>query len=234
MSAQLDLAGYFDYSTFRQTTFRYPMFFYPITRIQHAMRQRLITPKLFAALDVRTRDIYYQRAPGDRPPLYHVRKLRTAVRTLAASLPCWRPKQEEVERRRERRELIRREKAEVLRRREGGVGGELYEEKKAEREFHRMRRRRRVGQATPRVDGQEDEDEEEEEEELPSAVRRKYFGTDMKREDEAERIGVIMRRLKDVVHSTAPDMYDSDEDTDADHFEDRELDEYEDARHEDT
>ena len=203
MSAQLDLVGYLDYETFRVMTFRFPMLFYPITRIQQAMRDRVITRKLFAALDVRTSDIYYQRVVGDRPPLYTLRKLRHYCRLLTYSL-CWwrRMRSVEVEERNERRERIRREKEEVQRRRRGGVGGELWEEKRAEMEFMRARKRARrlarqreldAAGVQPRSD---DEDDEDDEEELPSIVRRKYFGTDVKQDDDPEKIKAIVRRIK--------------------------------------
>ena len=209
MSAQLDLVGYLDYETFRVMTFRFPMLFYPITRIQQAMRDRVITRQLFATLDVRTSDIYYQRTVGDRPPLYAMRKMRHYCRLLMYSVCWWRKmRMAEVEERIERRERIRREKEEVKRRRQGGVGGELWEEKRAEMEFMRARKRTRllVRQRQLAAAGeplQSDEEEEDDEEDVPSNVRRKYFGTDMKREDDPEKIDAIVRRIKEVVHSVS-------------------------------
>ena len=207
MSAQLEAMGQFDYSTFRLMTRRYPMLFYPFTRIQLSMREQLITSRLFDALDARTGDIYHERRGGDRAPLYHLRKTVTRLRMLALALCscCGRrgAREEALEKRRERRETIKREKAEVKRRRVGGVDGELWQEKKAEIDFLRMRRRasqearRRRG-----VQGADQDDDDEEEEELPSAVRRKYFGADANlKEDDPERIRKIVQKLRDVVHS---------------------------------
>ena len=212
MSAQLDLVGYLDYETFRVMTFRFPMLFYPITRIQQAMRDRVITRPLFAQLDTRTSDIYLQRVVGDRPPLYAVRKLRHYCRLLAFSL-CWwrRMRSEELVERVERRERIRLEKEQAKRRRQGGVGGELYEEKRAENDFmrarkraRRMARQRRLAAAgEPAMSSEEEEEEDDADEDVPSAMRRKYFGEEAKADDDPEKIDAIVRRIKDVVHSVS-------------------------------
>jgi hypothetical protein len=209
MAAQLESMGQFDYSTFRLMTRRYPMLFYPFTRIQLSMRRQLITSRLFEALDARTGDIYHERRGGDRARLYHLRKTVTRLRMLAMALCgccCKRAvREEEMEKRRERREAIKREKAEVKRRRVGGVDGELWQEKKAEMDFLRMRRRATQQARLRRGQQPADEDDDEEEEELPSAVRRKYFGADTNlKEDDPERIRKIVQKLRDVVNSVRP------------------------------
>ena len=222
IATALNLRGYFDYDRFFALTRRYPMLFYPVVRIQRAMRHSIIGLPRFRTLDARTLDIYHERRPGDRPRFYFCAKLGSRLRRLAALVPWWRPPPVRVEARQEHRELVRREKAVVNRRRHGGVAGELFEEKRVEREFLEMRR---VAM------GREEGEEGEEEEEVPSVLRRKYFGVDD--EGEEGKVQRVLQRLKGVVRSEVPDAYDSDDDTEEDHFEDLQLDEYEDASHDD-
>lgn len=51
------------------------MLLYPVFRIQTIMRRELIGEKLFATLDSRTNDIFFQPTIGMRPPFYDLKKV---------------------------------------------------------------------------------------------------------------------------------------------------------------
>lgn len=74
---------------------------------------------------------------------------------------------------------------------------------KARKRARRLARQRRLVAAGESMMSEEDfEEVEDEEEDVPSIVRRKYFGTDIKREDDPEKIDAIVRRIK--VSSVSP------------------------------
>jgi Ca2+-binding EF-hand superfamily protein len=251
--------GYYDFETFVRVAHKYPMFVYPIYRIQQQMRNRVIGIELFRRIDERSGDVYMNRTIGDRPKHFYTRRTLQNLLLYCCSWPCCcccLPSYEEITAAQQRRATLKKEKMKTALARAGNII--QMEEEILEKGDTNVGLDVVMGglNNTKNAAGKDAEEKEQFNKEGAqdnnnsrhrNTVKSRLISLQLEMEEKQtnaaeveqyksshgnvkDKLNAVVSRLKGVTQANILDVYDSDADSVCDEFEDYNFDQYPDSK----